>query len=233
MNLPGGQMARRPLHFIWICDCSGSMSVNGKIQTLNNAIRQSIPLMREAAADNPNVEVLVRVIVFSDGAQWQVAQPVPVENFEWTDLNADGVTDLGKALSMVAEQLKVPPMTNRALPPVLVLITDGQPTDDFGSGLKALMEQFWGKKSVRIAIAVGQDAEREVLQRFIGNPELKPLDANNPDALIARIKWVSTELVNQVSQPVKNQEGGVPDVNWVNLPTAQDMNAGSNETEIW
>ena len=36
---PGGELATRPLHFIWICDCSGSMSVDGKIQQLNYAYR--------------------------------------------------------------------------------------------------------------------------------------------------------------------------------------------------
>ena len=33
---------------------------------------------------------------------------------------------------------------------------------------------------MRIAIAIGEDADTEVLQKFIGHPELKPLQANNP-----------------------------------------------------
>ncbi len=61
--------------------------------------------------------------------------------------------------TMLGEQLKIPPMTDHPFPPVLVLITDGQTTDDFGGGLKKLMEQNWGKKAVKIAIAVGQDAD--------------------------------------------------------------------------
>lgn len=40
---PGGELATRPLHFIWIADCSGSMSIDGKIQALNNAIREATP----------------------------------------------------------------------------------------------------------------------------------------------------------------------------------------------
>src|ERR1700683_1465271 len=43
---PGGQMAARPLHFIWLADGSGSMRVDGKIQALNNAIREAIPHMQ-------------------------------------------------------------------------------------------------------------------------------------------------------------------------------------------
>lgn len=201
MPLPGEGLSNRPLHFIWICDCSGSMSVNGKIQILNTAIRDAIPLMRKEANENPNAEVLVRALKFSSGAQWHIAQPTPVESFNWIDLSTEGVTDMGRALSMVADQLKIPPMTDRALPPVLVLISDGQPTDDFSSGLNKLMEQPWGKKAVRIAIAVGGDADHEVLQKFIGNPELLPLQADSPDALVRQIKWVSTVVLKAASSP--------------------------------
>ncbi len=118
---------------------------------------------------------------------------------------ADGTvsagTDMGTGLKMLAEQLKIPPMSDRALPPVLVLISDGQPTDDFESGLKALMAQPWGKKAVRIAIAIGKDAELNVLQNFIGNLEIKPLQANNPDTLVKYIKWASTAVLKAASSP--------------------------------
>ena len=59
---PGGELSTRPLHFIWITDCSGSMSVNGKIQQLNHAISEALPHMRRVAGENPNAEVLVRAI---------------------------------------------------------------------------------------------------------------------------------------------------------------------------
>jgi uncharacterized protein YegL len=197
----GGELATRPLHFIWILDCSGSMAVNGKIQALNNAIREAIPPMREVADTNPNARVLIRALKFSNGAQWHIEDPVPVEDFKWDDLRAGGVTDMGKALSMLAEQLKIPPLTERALPPVLVLISDGQPTDDFQSGLAMLMRQPWGVKAVRIAIAIGEDADLNTLETFIGNRELKPLQANNAEALVQYIRWVSTVVLEAVSSP--------------------------------
>jgi uncharacterized protein YegL len=78
LNRPGGEMATRPLHFIWIADCSGSMETGGKIQALNAAIREAIPHMRNEASQNPNATVLVRVLKFSNGAQWQVSQPTPI-----------------------------------------------------------------------------------------------------------------------------------------------------------
>src|ERR1700721_985529 len=108
--LPGGPIASRPLHFIWILDCSGSMS-GEKIQTLNFAVRGALPAMQDTANENPNAQVLVRVVTFSNAAQWHVSTPTPVGDFKWSDVSAGGVTDMGKALSLVAEQLKMPPMT--------------------------------------------------------------------------------------------------------------------------
>jgi len=207
---PGGELASRPLHFIWIADSSGSMEQDGKIQALNTAVREAIPHMRKVAEDNPNAQVLVRAVKFSNGAQWHISQPTPVADFAWTDLTAEGETDMGKALQLVAEQLKMPPMSERALPPVLVMVSDGQPTDDFESGLRALMDQPWGKKAVRIAIAIGRDADTEVLQRFIGNTELKPLAANSPEALVKHIKWASTAVLKSASSPASGADTPVP-----------------------
>lgn len=219
---PGGELSSRPLHFIWIADCSGSMSVDGKMQALNYAIRNAIPEMRRVADENPNAQVLVRAIKFSNGAQWHITNPTPVHDFNWVDLKAEGVTDLGKALGMVADQMKMPPMSERALPPVLVLVSDGQPTDDFNSGLKALLEEPWGKKAVRIAIAIGSDADLEILQKFIGHPELKPLQANNPEALVNYIKWASTAVVKSASAPA-SQAAGAAQQPVANVPIPQPI----------
>jgi uncharacterized protein YegL len=229
---PGGELATRPLHFIWICDCSGSMAVDAKIQSLNTAIREAIPHMQGVADENPNAEVLVRALKFSSGAQWHISQPTPVADFKWVDLTADGVTDMGKALSVVAKQLAMPPMTERALPPVLVLISDGQPTDDFADGLKTLLDLPWGKKAVRIAIAIGEDADLEVLQRFIGHPEIKPLQANNSEALVNHIRWVSTAVLKSASSPASQTSGSASPA--VNVPIPTPSNTGPDSTaDVW
>lgn len=199
LKRPGGEMASRPLHFIWIVDCSGSM-MGEKIQSLNYAIKQTIPDMKQAAEDNPNAQLYVRAVTFSEGAKWHIATPTPIESFEWLDVNAEGLTDMGKAFELVSEQLEMPPMPERALPPVLVLISDGQPTDHYRESLEHLLSLPWGKKAVKIAIAIGQDADEEVLSEFIANPEMPVLKANNPETLVKYIKWAST-VTKQVSMP--------------------------------
>jgi uncharacterized protein YegL len=228
---PGGELASRPLHFFWICDCSGSMQSDGKIQSLNNAIKEAIPHMQKAADENPNAQVLVRVLKFSDGAQWHLADPTPVADFRWTDLKAEGMTDMGRALTMLGEQLHIPPMTDRALPPVLVLISDGQPTDDFETGLRYLMDVPWAKRAVRIGIAIGNDADQDTLRKFIANAEIQPLQANNAETLVNYIRWASTAVLRAASSPASQSRdaaasGGnvpVPAPPAVGLPDLGDV----------
>ena len=208
MAFPNVRLSKRPLHFIYVCDCSGSMAAQGKMQALNQAIRQSLPGMAEVARQNPEARVLVRAIRFADQAAWHVAEPTPVEQLEWQDLQAGGITAMGEALELVGAALQSPPMEERALPPVLVLISDGQPTDDFDTGLARLMRQPWAQKAVRLAIAMGHDADLEVLQQFIG-PEPKgggrsarrPLQASNATSLARYIQWASTAVVGAASMP--------------------------------
>ena len=228
-KLPGGPLARRPLHFILIADCSGSMG-GKKIESLNFAIRNALPYMKEAAAENPNAEVMVRAVKFSSGASWHVSNAVQVEQFDWVDLRANGVTDMGKALQLVAEQLDLDVMPQQGLPPVLVLLSDGQPTDDVSVGLRELMAQPWGTKAVRIAIAIGHDADHSVLQRFIGHPELEPLQANNVESLVEYIKWVTTVVLKSTSSPASQAQHAGQRTN-VPLPPVPD--AGVAVNDVW
>lgn len=196
---PAGTLARRPLHFIWMIDCSSSMA-GTKMETVNYAMRETLRVLREAASDNPHLQMLFGVVSFSTGARWHVPTPTPVEDFHWHDLHAGGVTDAGAALVMVAEQLAVPPMSDRALPPVLVLLLDGQPTDDFPAGLKRLNEQVWGRKSVRLGVAVGSDADTQALQLFMGTDDRTLFGMHTPEELLQYINWVTTS----VAQPASN-----------------------------
>ncbi|MFF1495239.1 VWA domain-containing protein [Streptomyces sp. NPDC058304] len=194
-------MANRPVHFIWLLDCSYSMQ-GEKIGQLNYAIREAVPEMRSVAQDNPAAQLLLRTMTFSTTARWHHQDPVPVENFTWQDVQVDGMTNLGEALQLAARELDTPPMPQRALKPVLALVSDGVPTDDWKAGLRAVDATPWGRKAVRVAIAIGADADRTVLQEFLGNPELQPLDANSPKQLAAAIRWASTAAVKAASQPV-------------------------------
>ena len=235
MPFPDVKLARRPLHFLYICDCSGSMAAQGKMESLNQAIRQSLPAMAEAAHGNPEADVLVRAVSFASQAHWHISDPTPVRDIHqhWRDLAVQphGLTAMGEAMRLVATALRTPPMEHRALPPVLVLISDGAPTDDYEAGLQTLLEEPWACKAVRLAIAIGHDANQEELQKFIG-PEsaslgstthrgtgesvpspLRPLPANNARTLARYMRWASTAVIHAVSRPVSETGGSGPSRN--------------------
>ncbi len=207
LKRPGGEISARPLHFIWIVDVSGSMS-GEKIGALNFGIREAIPAMVSVAEENPNARILVRTLKFGEGAQWHHSQPTEVKDFRWNDLQAtDNGTCMGKAMEELAKVLKMPPMEERSIPPVLVLLSDGQPTDDFSKGLKTLMNEPWAKKAVRIAISIGEDADGECLQKFIGHSEIKPIEVRNAPSLVESIRWVSTIVLKSASSPNSQAPG--------------------------
>lgn len=207
LQRPGGELATRPIHFFWVVDCSGSM-YGEKKGIVNNTIQECIPEMRNSADNNPNAQLLIRALQFSSGASWITTSPVPVENYSWEDMEANGLTELGKAFDLLAAQLSIPPMPARALPPVIVLLSDGQPTDDYKKSLDKLKGMPWFRKAVKIAISIGQDADDDVLIEFAGNKELV-LQANNATALAKMIKWAST-TASMVSAPSSKPMNSTP-----------------------
>ena len=206
---PLGSVTRSKLHFFWIADCSGSMRVQGKIQALNNAIHECIPSTREASANNAFADMVVRAIKFSNGAQWHVNTPTPVEDFVWTDLEAGGVTDLGAAIKLLSAELTPEKMGQRALPPVIVLLSDGSPTDEWEKSLEAFNKTGWGRpgRTVRVAVAIGRDSNKEVLAQFTGNNETV-FEANNAQRLADLIKWASVTLSKYASSGASQIDPG-------------------------
>jgi uncharacterized protein YegL len=215
MPFPDVKLARRPLHFIFVCDCSGSMQAQGKMESLNQAIRQALPAMADVAHANPEASVLVRVVSFASQARWHIGEPTPAAEVvgRWQDLAVEvqGLTAMGAALRLVAEALRSPPMEPRALPPVLVLISDGAPTDDYSEGLRVLLQEPWARKAVRLAIAIGHDADHDELQRFIGADQAqRPLLANDARTLARYMRWASTAVIDAVSRPLTETGGAMP-----------------------
>jgi uncharacterized protein YegL len=206
--VPGLKIAKRQLNFYYLLDTSGSMSMNGRIQALNQSVRQSIPGMSEAASSQPNAMLKVHAIEFSTSARWLTHPGVDVDSFTWQDLSANGATSMGKAIDLLCDDLENN-MATRSLPPVIVLVSDGHPTDNFDASLKRLMSSPWGAKSVRIAIGMGPDCEIDwgVMERFMFNMEIKPLHAHNSTQLANYISWASTVAVSVSSSGATTQQG--------------------------
>jgi len=231
-GVPFKGVSKRPLHFIWIADCSSSMR-GEKIASLNTAIRDVIPAIRKVAEDNPNAEIFMRAVKFHSRAEWHIEEPTPVEDFQWIDLKAEGLTAMGEALRLVADALSVEKLGTRGFPPVLVLISDGQPTDDFEGGLQELLNTPWGKKSVRLAIAIGEDADQEVLKKFLSHPEYPVFTAHNAEQLYAYIRFASTAVLKSVSTPPSKAKDGEGVETNVYIPKPPEDYSSIGQEDVW
>lgn len=209
-NLPD-EVVKRPLHFFWLTDYSGSMS-GKKIATLNQAIREAIPEIRKAVSIHPSVQILMRAIKFSDTAEWHIGpQPVDIDHFVWHNLTIGCSTSTAKAIRLLSNELRTPQMPKRGFPPVCILVSDGFCTDidsEYNAAIKELLDLPWGKKAVRLAIAIGDESgyDEKQLLKFVSHPEIGVLKAHTPEQLINYIIWASVSA--SVSSSVNRSSGG-------------------------
>jgi hypothetical protein len=101
------------------------------------------------------------------------------------------------------------------------------------AGFNELMSEPWGRKAVRISIAIGRDTDYEILQKFIGNSEMTVLEADNPEMLVRRIRWVSTAVLQSVSSPNSQQIGTTQTVVNVPIPTTENTPTLTTGNIVW
>jgi uncharacterized protein YegL len=184
------------------------------------------------AGENPDTEVLIRAVKFSDDAAWIEPAPVPVDRYTWHDLEADSVGDLGAALELVTADFRSLPMTENALPPVFVLLSDGQPTDSWKRGLEGLLDLPWGKNAVRVAISIGPDADNASLQEFVGHSEIPLLNAENSEWLVRYFPWGSQSDGKEVVGPRRKKYDSTNSPSTVEIPHARDGTSDSAD-DTW
>ena len=185
---------RKVMTLFYVVDTSSSMS-GSRIGTLNAAMEESIPLLKEIAQANDDAEIKVAILQFSSGCQWITPEsgPATLEDLNWKDLCAEGITDFGAALLELDKKLSrnvfLKSQTG-AYAPVILLISDGAPTDNWEKGLAQIKKNNWFKHAIKIAIDIQSGAERSVLEAFTGNSEAV-LDAKDTAILKKMIHKVS------------------------------------------
>ena len=186
------EVARRTMVLFFVVDTSGSME-GAKIGTLNQAIEDIIPEITDISENNADAEIKIAVLEFSNGAKWITPSPVPAQGFTWEYLNSGGMTDLGEACRQLNEKLSrnsfMSDITG-SFAPAIFLLSDGAPTDNYKPNLEALKQNNWFKKAIKVAVAIGSDANKEILAEFTGNSE-GVLTVHSPEALKKMIRFVS------------------------------------------
>ena len=201
------KIARRTMTLFFIVDTSGSMA-GAKIGSVNDAIRETIPDLQELSDNNPDAAIKIAALQFDTDARWLYPQPIDSADFRWNDLQVSGLTSLGLALNTLNEKLSTSQFLQEAagsFAPVIILLSDGAPTDHYKDGLENIKKNNWFKHAIKIAIAIGNDADKNVLAEFTGNSEAV-IEVHNRSALKAIIRFVSV-----TSSQVSSQSSSVDD----------------------
>lgn len=196
-------VSRRTMVLFFLIDKSGSMA-GTKIQAVNDSISNIIPIIKDISDNNADAEIKIASLGFSSSVEWLYNEPKLLEDFVWQDAMAGGLTSLGAACRELDDKLSKThgfmASGSSSYAPVIILLSDGAPTDDYVTGLRKLKGNNWFKAAIKVAIAIGNDAVTEELVNFAGTPEAV-FTVHNIEALkqIIRLAAVTSSTVGSTS----------------------------------
>jgi uncharacterized protein YegL len=181
-------MRRLPVYLL--LDTSGSMS-GEPIEAVKNGVQIMISSLRQ----NPQAieTAFLSVITFDSKAQ-QIIPLTDLASFQMVDIRATGVTALGDALRLVSNKIdsevaKTTMEQKGDWKPLVFLMTDGIPTDDWQSGLAEFKKR---KVAFTVACAAGTGADTNILKQITEN--VVSLDTADSASIGKFFQWVTASI---------------------------------------
>lgn len=190
----------KKLPVILLLDVSSSMQ-GAKIDSLYNATCDMIDTFVGAQLKEQSIDVAI--ITFGKEIKLHIPY-TPVKEIQDKGLEhfvADGKTPMGTAIQMAKDMIDDKSVTpSRIYRPAVVLVSDGEPNDDWRNPIAMFINDGRSSKCQRFAVAVGEKADRTVLETFTENPDNVFYAANASD-LAACFKTVSMSVTTTATKP--------------------------------
>jgi uncharacterized protein YegL len=188
----------RRLPVYLLIDCSESM-IGGGIES----VRQGLSMMVSKLRADPHAldSVFLSVITFDSTAR--VAVPlIGLVDFQEPKLITKPGTALGQALKLLSQQiekevLKTSHQTKGDYRPLVLLLTDGQPLDDWKAPLEKLGKDVRPRPANIYAIGCGEDVDFSILQSI--TDIVLRMENMGPESFAKLFVWL-TASVSSASQ---------------------------------
>lgn len=202
-------MRRLPVYLL--LDTSGSMT-GEPIEAVKNGVQMMMHSLRQ----NPQAieTAFVSIITFDSNAK-QIVPLTDLASFQMIDIKASGVTSMGAALALLADKLDTE-ITKTTLEqkgdwkPLIFIMTDGVPTDNWQQGYNKLKSV---NKGLIVGCAAGQGADEAVL-RQITNSVVR-LDSADSESISKFFQWVTASIA---TTSTKVEESGKEVIGLDQLP---------------
>ena len=181
-------MRRLPVYLL--LDTSGSMT-GEPIEAVKNGVQVLVSTLRQ---DPYALETAYLSVITFDSSAKQIVPLTELSMFQMPNIQASGTTALGSALSTLSktvetEVIKTTPEQKGDWKPLVFLMTDGEPTDDWKIGLDEFKKQKFG---MVVACAAGQKANTQKLKEI--TDVVVQLDTADSATIRAFFKWVSASI---------------------------------------
>lgn len=174
---------------IFVLDSSGSMA-GKKIRAVNTAMASVKDVFLSM---NCTENVQIGVISFSSKFKWITSEMEDVSTYEHEEISAAGLTDLGSAIQELGTRVTPEDLLcgleGNISKPIIIFMSDGIPTDDWERKLEEAEKNPWFSKGVRLSIAVGDDADEDVMARLT-NHSSRCVCIQTPEEIISILKSI-------------------------------------------
>lgn len=193
-------MRRLPVYLL--LDCSGSM-YGEPIEAVKNGVQVLVSTLRQ---DPYALETAYLSIITFDSSARQVTPLTELATFQQPIIEATGCTALGEALSLLSNRVEQE-VTKTTIDqkgdwkPLVFIMTDGVPTDDFQKGLTEFKRQKYG---MVVACAAGRGADINILKQI--TECVVQLDTADSATIKSFFKWVSASVS---AGSVKVEDSGI------------------------
>lgn len=186
------------LPVVFVIESSDNMA-GERIAIVNEAVRECHNLLLDVADAQPDVELKIAVVKYGDFAELLTDGFEFISQFNWTEIDACGEANLGKAIELLDKGLLQKKIIKRdrndrpCCMPLVIFFASSLSTDDYLTPLSNAEKNRNFHLARKVCVSIGDEADKNMLAKIAGNREavIRPNDLE-----ILKSLFVAVDITN-------------------------------------